>query len=350
MRDMYKKYGALVIFCVLLYFSYLLVKPYILSIISAAIIAYIFYPMHKWFYSKTGKKNITAFLMCVFVLLLVVIPMFYVLTSLILEIPALYSFLSTAFQSAGFLAGLYSTVKTAVGTNINLEGILSSLLTTIVSYIKDLMATLPDKLVNFSISAFFLFFFFRDGEEISEKIKYYLPFNKKDTTILLRELKDTADAVIFGQIVTAFAQAFLATLAYFIVGVNAPLFWGIVTFIFSIIPIFGPYIVYVPLSISMIGISIANHDPFGTFKGGFLLLYGIGIVSTIDNILRPFLISDKVNIHPGFVLVGVIGGLNVFGIIGVVLGPLVIALVVTISNIYDMKEEIEHIEETHRKR
>ncbi len=339
MRETYNKYGSIFLIVVLFFIGFLIVKPYILSIISAAVVAYIFYPIYTRLLFKIKKKSLAAFFMCIFVLLIVVLPLLYVMASLIKEIPTVYSFFSSVFENIGVIQNLLERFRSLVGININLESILSTFATTLANYVKDVLTTVPEKIVNLSLSAFFLFFFFKDGDKITHHIQYYLPFSKKDTMIIFRQLKETADAVIFGQLVTAFVQSLLATVAYFVLGVNAPLFWGIVTFIFSIIPFFGPYVVYVPLSISLIAISLASHDSFGIIRGVFLFIYGVGVVSSIDNILRPFLISDKVRIHPGFVLVGILGGLSVFGIIGVVIGPLVIALIVTIFNIYEMKEE-----------
>jgi predicted PurR-regulated permease PerM len=349
MKEVYHKYGSIILVILVLFLSYLIVKPFILPIISAAVIAYVFHPVHNFILRKLKRKNISALVMCLLVFLIVIIPFTYMLNSLLNELPAVYGFVSSALQNSKILHDLiYEKVAADFGINLDIGQILQSLLGTAVEYIETLLTSVPRKIISTSIAAFFLFFFFKDGYEILNKITQYLPFNKIDSLIIIRELKKMADAVLYGQLITALVQAILASLAYFILGVNAPLFWGLVTFIFAIIPMIGPSITYIPLSLSMVISSFETAATFGVVKGIILLLYGLLIISSVDNIIKPLLISDKVRMHPALVLVGVLGGLGVFGIIGIILGPLILVLLITIFNIYEMKEQLtEHIEHPH---
>ena len=349
MKEVYHKYGSILLVILVLFLSYLIVKPFILPIISAAVIAYVFHPVYNFIFGKIKKKSFSALLMCVIVFLIVIVPFTYMLNSLLTELPGLYTFVSGALQNSKIVHDLvYDKIATDFGIKIDLGQILQSLLNTIIRYIEGLLAAIPGKIINTSIATFFLFFFLRDGYEILNRIVQYLPFNKIDSLIIIRELKKMADAVLYGQLITALVQAILASLAYFILGVKAPLFWGLVTFIFAIIPMIGPSITYIPLSLSMVISSFETADTFGVVKGIILLIYGLFIISSVDNIIKPLLISDKVRMHPALVLVGVLGGLGVFGVIGIILGPLILVLLITIFNIYEMKDQLtEHIEHPH---
>ncbi len=351
MKEVYHKYGSILLVILVLFLSYLIVKPFILPIISAAVIAYVFHPVYSFILRKLKKRSLSALLMCVLVFLIVILPFLYMLNSLLTELPGLYTFVSGTLQNSKIVHDfVYDTLATDFGIKMDLSQIFQSLLNSIVKYIQDLLTAIPGKILNTSIATFFLFFFFRDGYEILNGAVQYLPFNKIDSLIIIRELKKMADAVLYGQLITALVQAILASLAYFILGVKAPLFWGLVTFIFAIIPMIGPSITYIPLSLSMVISSLETADTFGVVKGIILLLYGLFIISSVDNIIKPLLISDKVSMHPALVLVGVLGGLGAFGVIGIILGPLILVLLITIFNIYEMKEQLtEHIEHPHSK-
>ncbi len=345
------KYGSFVIVLFILYLAYLIIKPFVLPIITAALIAYVFYPLYVFINRRLKKKNLSALIMCIFVLVLVVLPFLFILNSLLREIPSAYNWvLDTLQNSVIWQRYVYEKLYNDFGVNFNIGDIIGSVSATLLKLIQGFLASLPSKILSITISAFFLFFFFRDGYGIIKRLAYYLPFNKKETTILFREIKKTADAVIYGQIITAVIQSILATLAYSIIGLNAPLFWGIITLMASLIPMIGPAFVYVPLSIMIVVTSLSAGNMFGVVKGILLFVFGVGIISLVDNFVKPLVISDKVRIHPALVLLGVIGGLSAFGVIGILLGPLILVFLITIFNIYEMKEGIfDHIEHNKEK-
>lgn len=345
MRRMYIKYGSFVIVLFILYLAYLIVKPFVLPIVTAAIIAYVFYPIYKFINRRLKKRNLSAFIMCFFVFILVVLPSLFILNSLLREIPSAYTWVTESLQNSRLWQEyVYEQLYTDFGIDFNLGDIIKSISATLLKGIQGFLTSVPSKILNVTISAFFLFFFFRDGYGIIKRLAYYLPFNKKETTILFRETKKMADAVIYGQIITSVIQGILATIAYSVVGLNAPLFWGILTLFGSLIPMVGPGLVYIPLSITLIVTSFAASNTFGVIKGILLLLFSLGVISSVDNIVKPLVISDKVKIHPALIVLGVVGGLTAFGVIGVILGPLILAFLMTLFNIYEMKEGIfEHM-------
>lgn len=342
---MYIKYGSFVVVLFILYLAYLIVRPFALPIITAAVIAYVFYPLYNFINKRLKKKNLSALIMCLFVLILVILPFLFILNSLLREIPSAYNWVSNTLQNSKIWHDyIYEQLYTDFGINLNIGNIIGSISTNLLRAIQGFLASVPSRILSMAISAFFLFFFFRDGYGMLKRLAYYLPFNKKETTILFRETKKMADAVIYGQIITSVIQGILATIAYSVVGLNAPLFWGILTLFGSLIPMVGPGLVYIPLSITLIVTSFAASNTFGVIKGILLLLFSLGVISSVDNIVKPLVISDKVKIHPALIVLGVVGGLTAFGVIGVILGPLILAFLMTLFNIYEMKEGIfEHM-------
>ena len=335
MKELYKRYGSFVAVAIVLFFSFNVVKPVILLLIDSAVIAYIFYPVYKFIDNRLRKRNISAFLMVVLVGILVVLPLLFILNNLVREIPTAYSWASSTIRDSTLGRVFISEkIQEDFGISIDLGRLIESASTTVLKYVQGVLTSLPNRIFNLVISSFFLFFFFRDGYGFVRRLVYYLPFGKKNNTIIIRELKDTMDAVIYGQIITALIQFVLVTVAYSILGVKLAFFWGIMTFIFSLIPLIGPAFIYVPLSL----------------RGVVLLGFGLGIVSSVDNVIKPMVISDKVSIHPLLVLIGVIGGIANFGVVGIMLGPLILVFLITLLNIYEMKEDlVEHMEQSRGK-
>jgi predicted PurR-regulated permease PerM len=294
-------------------------------------------------------KNVSAFLVCIIVFFVVVFPFLYLLNYLLIELPQLYTWMSSAIQTSKVWHDIiYEKLANDFGVYVDIGSLLQSIISSMIGYAKEVLASIPSKILNVSVAGFALFFFLRDGREILRTFFYNLPLSSKDSLIILRELKQMADAVLYGQLITALVQSSLATLAYFVMGFQAPLFWGFLTFVFALIPMVGPAFVYLPMSLSMI---IGSYDinSFGVIKGVLLLFYGVGVISTVDNIIKPLLISDKVRIHPMFILLGVVGGLATFGVIGLILGPLILAFLVTLFNIYKMREDIsDHMEHSNK--
>jgi sporulation protein YlmC with PRC-barrel domain len=135
-------------------------------------------------------------------------------------------------------------------------------------------------------------------------------------------------AVLVGNLGTAFAQAAAATLGYFIFGAPVPLIWGAATLFAALIPLVGPALVWVPMAI-VVGV---GH---GWLRGAGLALYGLLVVSTVDNVVRPLLTKRGLQLHPLLVFVAVFGGMLAFGFVGLFVGPFVIALLITVLEVYE---------------
>jgi len=172
-----------------------------------------------------------------------------------------------------------------------------------------------------------LFFLFRDGEQLMEKIKTLLPFSTTERENILKRIVDMIHATIYGGIVVALVQGGLGGLGFLIVGLPAPLFWGTVMAFFSFVPIVGTALVWFPAVVILFA--------QGTYlKGVILLAWGMIIVSLSDNFLRPILIGGRTQVHTLLLFFGILGGLRVFGFLGLIAGPLVITICLALIDIY----------------
>jgi predicted PurR-regulated permease PerM len=173
---------------------------------------------------------------------------------------------------------------------------------------------------------FISYFLFKDWEIIIQKIVGWLPIRKKTIKTLMDQFEKVTYAVVFAELFVALAQGVVAVIGFYISSVPLPIFWGVLTAFFALIPAVGTAVIWVPASFYLVLSGYLTQDYITISKGLGLFVYGVLIISTIDNILRVKIIQAKANVHPLIVITGVIGGVNLFGVIGLFLGPILLSL------------------------
>ena len=351
MKDLYHKYGPIVTIFILVFLTYIIFKPFLLTILTAGILAYIFYPIYKFFNNSFKNKQVSSILTIIIIFLIFVGPVAYIMSSLISEIPAVYEGISNGLQESGHLTQLVNKLNSDFGVEFNLKNIVYQLFTSLITFIQGFLALIPGRLINIAIGSFFLYYFFKDGFNFIDMLTYYLPYGRRKSIIIFGEMKTMIDSIIFGQAVTAIVQSIVAIIGFYIIGVRAPLFFALLILFLSLIPMLGAPVVYIPLGISMIASSLSTQDD-PLWKGIAVIIYGLTIISSVDNIVKPIVISDKINLNPALIAVSMIGAISVFGIMGIVLGPLILLMLYTFFRIYEMHSgllEKEKNEEKSRK-
>jgi Ca2+-transporting ATPase len=177
-----------------------------------------------------------------------------------------------------------------------------------------------------------VFFCFRDGGAALTQLRQGLSFLGKYRNIYFTAAGETARAVVFGFVLAALGQGLMAGLGYYVAGVKAPVFFGVVTGILALIPIVGSALIWVPCGLGLI-LSGQLWQGFG------LLLWGVGVVSTIDNVIRPLVISGAGRIPLLVVVFGVFGGLSAFGAIGLFLGPVILSVLLAVWQAWLSQQE-----------
>ena len=197
----------------------------------------------------------------------------------------------------------------------------------IFSYFITLLQELPSLLLNLAVVLFVFFFALRDQENLKEFISGISPFRKDKEAILVTRFKDITSSIIYGYIIVGILQGLALGLGLLIFGVPRALILTILGIFASMLPMVGPWFVWVPVAIGL----------FLTGKIGFAIafsIYCLFFVSTIDNILRPYIVSRKTGVSSVVVLVGMIGGLFVFNILGLILGPLILSYLLLFLKAY----------------
>jgi predicted PurR-regulated permease PerM len=181
------------------------------------------------------------------------------------------------------------------------------------------MGNVAGAIVKAFFVVFTMYYLFRDGEKIVRRLPAALPLSKDQSEAIILRTQEVVSASVYGVVTIASLQGLLGGLAFWILGIPSPLLWAVLMTFVCMIPVAGSFLVWGPLSIYLM---VNGHWT----KAVLLIIWGALVVSTIDNFLRPKLIRNQTKLHELFVFFSVLGGLSVFGLLGIVLGPVVLAI------------------------
>jgi len=308
-------------------FAFLIIRPIFFSIIYGLLIAYILYPLYKFTLRKIKNENISALIICLGLFVLITILFSIILGSIFNQLLNFY----VAFQKFNLtnLINNLLPISSDISVNIanSIEISFSALLSKYTSAIGDFIINLPSLLLQLLVVFLILFYSLRDGDQAFKYLRSLSPLNKETQAKFSQHFKDITKSVLVGQIVVGLIQGIIAGVGYFIFGVPNALLLTALTMIIGIIPIIGPWLVWIPIDIYLFGI--------GRMGAGFgLLIYGLLLINWIDTIIRPIIVSRRTQINPAIILIGMIGGLYVFGILGLIIGPLILAYVILVLEVY----------------
>lgn len=331
-----RKYFIIAVLVTLSVLCFFLIKPFIIPILSALILAYIFYPIYNKINQLTKKETISALITTLLILLVISLPLIFVANTFAKQSHTIY-LLAKQNVAGGFICPPESAICDKISEMISLPQIQVFLLNAlgeatnfILSYTATFILKIPKFIIGFFIMLFTIFYAFKDGKKFINNLFKWIPLKEKNKEHLRKRIDEVTAALIYGIMIIAIIQGLVAMVGFYIFNVPSPLFWGIIMILLSVIPFTGSWLVWFPAAmIKMVG---------GDFNNGVgLLLYGLLIVSTIDNIIRPKIVGSRAKIHPLTVLIGVVGGMFLFGIIGIILGPLLLEIFLVFLSIYREK-------------
>ncbi len=224
------------------------------------------------------------------------------------------------------LAWMKATAETLVARSASTIG--NFTLTHALMITKGVLSTLVSLLLTF----FLVFFFLKDGRKIHAFVYGITPLEPKNKREVFKQLSETFSAVLRGQLLTSFLQGLLSGIVFWTLGIPLPFFFAALTFFISLIPIFGAAVVWVPLVLYL----AVSHE---YAKAAILFTVGITLISTIDNIVKPWVIGKKTKLPYLLLFLGILGGLQVYGLMGIFLAPAVLSLFFVLINIYREKFE-----------
>jgi len=308
---------------------FFIIKPFFIAIMTAIIFSIVFYPIYRWVKSKVKYASLASFLVCLLIFLLVIIPSGLVIHALVLEADSAFRYIRSSdapVKILEFTQERLNSIPFMENLQLNVASSMTIGAKFIVDFLRAFATSLPTKMLMLFVIAMLVYYLLKDGKKAILFVFEVLPLSKKQKQKLISQCSDVTYAVVYGQIVTAIIQGTIATIGYYIFGVPAPILWGVLTTFFALIPYLGTAIAWLPLSIYLF---LSGMNSGIWWQGLGLFLYGLLIVGLIDNIIRPKLIGDKSGMHPAIVLIGVLGGIPLFGFIGLFVGPLILALFLT---------------------
>ena len=336
--------------------AFYITKPFLPALITGAIIAYLSYPLYEKILRHIKNKNLASLVVTIFIILLFTVPSIIVLGLVSKEAYSTYTTLNQHNLGTNFLRIICKdedwlackTTKSFIGflpeddLDYYLQASIKNITGFIIENVSKFLATIPSFLLNFFVMIFVIYYLLKDGESIGKRIKNILPLKELHKQNVLDRFHDITYAVFYGNISIAILQGIFGGMGFLILGIPSPILWGFVMMLFALIPYFGTAIVWLPAALNLIFIGYLQNDSSATIRGVILIIYGIFVISSIDNFLKPKLIGLKAKVHPILVLLGVLGGLNLFGFIGLILGPVMLALLMTFVDIYEEeKAELE---------
>jgi predicted PurR-regulated permease PerM len=329
------------------WFLYLIAQPFLKPVFIAIVFAIVFFPFHARIQRDIRNQTLAALLSTLLVLLVIIIPTVLLGTAIRDELADAYQSLSLrSAQSGGwvpYLLQLSDRIKGWVGRYIDvsqydLRGELLNWLEQASAFLLKQLTGAAGNLASFIVNgvlAFFtLFFLFRDGRGVLRRMSVMTPLRPAQIERLTSEVGKTITASVYGGLAVAMAQGILTALAFWALGLASPILWGIAAAIFSFVPFIGSSIVWLPASLFL----IVNGQ---WIKGLILLGWGAGVVGMADNVIRPYVISGQVKFHPLYIFFSLMGGVQAFGILGLFIGPVVVAIAQALFSL--IREEIREM-------
>lgn len=329
----FRRLGVIGLVAVLLILAFFMLRPIALSMFLGLILAYIFHIPFDNLSTKIKSKTWSAFIIVGGFLLIILIPLIVLVPFLTRQILNVYIFIQ-GFDFVPLLKSLMPSLFDSPKTLAEILAMTSSLTSNLSEFllnsIKQLALNFSDIILKTAIALFTFFFVLRDHAEIGNYFLSISPFPKEFKDKLITKFQEITNSILYGQVITGVIQGLTAGVGYFIFGVQNAILLTLLTMVTAIIPVIGAWIIWIPVCAYLLA---AGHS--NAALG--LLIYGIVIVSWIDNIIKPMIVSKLVKMNTGIILIGMIGGLYVFGILGLIIGPLILAYILLLAEFYKEK-------------
>lgn len=275
-------------------------------------------------------KALSAVVIVIISIFIIVLP-FYGIGKM------LFSKASELQENPEWITNLVSAVKDFSGDKLGQPDLIEKQLEASTTYLGGLLTSALGGAANLflqiTVMYFILYFLFVNYKGFEKGLAFYVPFDHEHLAVFGEEFRNVTYANVVGQTMIAIVQGGCLAIGFWIFGASDPLFWGVITAILSFIPLLGPPLIFVPAVIIMFAQGM-TWQPIG------LLIWGFGLVINIDNVLR-FIIAKKLgDIHPIITVVGVIIGIPLFGLIGLVFGPLLLVYFLTAVKVYKANKRI----------
>jgi predicted PurR-regulated permease PerM len=320
-----------------LYLCWLMLQPFLKVLAWAAVLVIVFYPVHRRLLARTKRSGTSALLSCLLVIITILLPATFIAIALYRELTPFAQNLQANISSLldpnspitgrflGWL-GQYVDVEQLRAQEFIAER-LKGMGGAIAGRTLDFVGGVVGVVVQIFFAIFTMYYLFRDGPRIVNALPDVLPLERAQSERIFQRTREVISASVYGVLVIASIQGALGGLAFWILGLPSPLIWAVVMTLLSMIPMAGAFIVWVPAAIFL---AVSGF----WVKAIVLTAWGTLVIGTVDNFLRPKLVGEKTKLHELFIFFSVLGGLRVFGVLGIVLGPVVLAITLALLDVF----------------
>ena len=343
-RQQFYTLTAFAFFVFMLFLVYTVVAPFLASLCWAGVIGILTFPIYRRLRCRLdGRENVAAGIMTTVVVLLFVLPLVGLTFFIAKEAAVVYGFLERTTADGGqqvlnnivshpMLKPLIDRLQTYTGpldfsldTTVFPE--MKNVAASVLNYSKALVKNVFLIIIKLILIIIALFFVFRDGERVRQQTLSVIPLKDSNKQMLVDTVERVLNAVVYGVFLTCLVQGALGGIGFWATGLPSPLLFGAMMSVSALIPVVGTALIWLPGAVYL----LMTGD---VAKGIGLIVWGLTAVSSIDNVIRPFFISGRAKLPVLVVAVGGLGGLVAFGVIGVVVGPLLLALSLAFFDIY----------------
>lgn len=330
-NESFRKILTTAILIVLIVISFLILEPILLSLISGIILAVVFSTPYEWIMKKTGSRNASLAIICVLLALIIILPIWF-LTPIFLKQSFQVYISAQDIDLSSVLDKVFPSMSNSISAGFGsvFSSFITKTLNSLTTAVSNLILHFPEIFLHLIVAFSTFFFILKDKEEIILYIKSVTPFSKDVEKKLFDSSRGIILSVVYGQIIIGIIQGLVASIGFFIFQAPNPMFLALVAVVLGILPIIGPLLVSIPV----IFYFLLAGNTFAAFGVGF---FGV-LSSVIEHILRPWFVAKRSNLHPLLSLVGMVGGFFFFGVLGFVIGPIVLAYVFIILEIYRGRE------------
>lgn len=308
----------------LLYLAYLIIRPFLPALAWALALAIISYPVYRRIRGWIRQESLSAGVSVAVVALIIVAPAIFVGQQVAMQVTRTLE----GVRGGEVQERIQRVInRTALGTrvygwverNVNIGEAVNQSATSFAQRFTGFVTGSVAGVLGLVITFFFLFYFFRDCDDGLARIRGMLPLSHEETNRIFQRIYDTIQATVFGTMLVAAVQGALGGLMFWWLGLPGPVLWGVVMGLLAVIPVLGAFVIWVPAAIYLI---IEGH----WVKAVVLTAWGTVVIGLIDNLLYPIFMGRKLHLHTVPVFIAIAGGLVAFGVSGVILGPVILAV------------------------
>jgi predicted PurR-regulated permease PerM len=332
-------FAVIALIIILGFLTYEIIKPFLVPIAWAIVFSIVFYPVYVFTLKFAKWKTAAALITLTIILVVILGPFSYFTYLLVVELKDLSGYLETEkFEAVEGLLEHPSikavTSRTLSVFNLTEDKLKQAIVDNISKSGKEMIGRITKGAtnivtvsLNFIFMVFSIFFFLRDGPEFLSKTRDYMPFSETQKDRLVKQIRDIVISTIYGGVAVSIIQGTIAGLTFFFLGISTPVVWGLATSIASFVPLLGAASIWVPATVYLF--------LSGAVLQGFILaIVGLLGISLVDNILKPIIIGGRTKMPILVIFFSVLGGIKLLGLIGLIMGPLVIALFISVIEIF----------------